>query len=276
MSETYRRIIRDGLWDNNIVFSQSIGLCPLLAVSGTATNGLGMGLATTAVMVVCSAMISFARTLIPSEIRIPIFVVMIAMVVTLVDMFMNAWLHELHKVLGLFIPLIVTNCAILGRAEAFASRQPVAASTLDGLMMGLGFTLVLVVLGAARETLASGTLFANASQLLGEGFRTLETVLVQDYKGFLLMALPPGGFLALGFILAGKRIIDRWVADRARRADSMAPGEPGLGQLQTRQQHECGCVLCGFRSPALAADGSPGQQLCGAGHPSLRHLEAVS
>ncbi len=209
MNEEFRKITRDGLWDNNIVFSQSIALCPLLAVTGTAVNGLGMGLATTAVMVVCNALVSKGRLLIPPEIRIPIFVVLIAMVVTLVDMLMNAWLHEMHKVLGLFIPLIVTNCAILGRVEAYASRQPVPEAAMDGLMMGLGFTLALVVLGAAREILGAGTLFANASLLLGESFAWMETVLVEKYRGFLLMALPPGGFLMLGFILAGKKILDK-------------------------------------------------------------------
>ncbi|QJD28626.1 electron transport complex subunit E [Methylococcus geothermalis] len=209
MNPAFRKITRDGLWDNNIVFSQSIGLCPLLAVTGTATNGLGMGLATAAVMVVCNALVSWVRALIPSEIRIPVFVVLIAMVVTLVDMMMNAWLHEMHKVLGLFIPLIVTNCAILGRAEAYASRHPVAHASMDGLMMGLGFTLALVVLGAAREVVGAGTLFASARLLMGDSFAWLETTLIPDYRGFLLMALPPGGFLMLGFLLAGKKLIDR-------------------------------------------------------------------
>jgi electron transport complex protein RnfE len=221
MNPEFRKITRDGLWDNNIVFSQSIGLCPLLAVTGTATNGLGMGLATVAVMVVCSLLISYVRALIPPEIRIPVFVVLIAMVVTLVDMVMNAWLHEMHKVLGLFIPLIVTNCAILGRAEAYASRHSVAEATMDGLMMGLGFTLALVVLGAAREILGAGTLFASASLLMGDSFSWLETVLVPEYRGFLLMALPPGGFLMLGFILAGKKIIDRRFASRRVRPVSI-------------------------------------------------------
>ena len=215
MNAEFRKITRDGLWDNNIVFSQSIGLCPLLAVTGTAVNGLGMGLATTAVMVVCSAMVSRGRLFIPPEIRIPIFVVLIAMVVTLVDMVMNAWLHEMHKVLGLFIPLIVTNCAILGRVEAYASRRPVPEATMDGLMMGLGFTLALVALGAAREILGAGTLFADASLLMGESFAWLETVLIEKYRGFLLMALPPGGFLMLGFMLAGKKVLDRKLQLRA-------------------------------------------------------------
>jgi electron transport complex protein RnfE len=217
MSESLSRIAKEGLWSNNIVFSQSIALCPLLAVTGTTTNGLGMGLATTAVLMVCNLLISYGRLLIPSEIRIPVFVALIAMVVTLVDMVMNAWLHELHKVLGLFIPLIVTNCAILGRAEAYASRKPPVYALFDGLMMGLGFTLALVVLGAAREVSGSGTLFANASLLLGQGFAWLETTLIPEYRGFLLMALPPGGFLMLGFILAGKRLLDKRLARRPLR-----------------------------------------------------------
>jgi len=225
MNDEFRKITRDGLWDNNIVFSQSIGLCPLLAVTGTAVNGLGMGLATTAVMVVCSAMVSRGRLFIPPEIRIPIFVVLIAMVVTLVDMVMNAWLHEMHKVLGLFIPLIVTNCAILGRVEAYASRQPVPAATMDGLMMGLGFTLALVVLGATREILGSGTLFANASLLMGESFAWLEMVLIEKYRGFLLMALPPGGFLMMGFILAAKKVLDRKLQAKAKVVEAAGLAE---------------------------------------------------
>jgi electron transport complex protein RnfE len=205
----YTRIIRDGLWDNNVVFAQMLALCPLLAVTSTATNGLGMGLATTAVLLASNLLVSSFREVISQEVRIPIFVLLIAALVTLVDMAMNAWLHQLHKILGLFIPLIVTNCAILGRAESFASRQPVPAAVLDGLMMGMGFTLVLVVLGACREILGSATLFANASLLLGETFGFLEITLLADYKGFLLMLLPPGGFLVLGFLLAGKRILDQ-------------------------------------------------------------------
>ncbi|WP_027159360.1 electron transport complex subunit E [Methylobacter luteus] len=219
MSENYRKIMRDGIWDNNIVFSQYLALCPLLAVTVTATNGLGMGLATLAVLISTNGIVSVTRQLIPSEVRIPIFVLLIAAVVTVVDMVMNAWLHELHKVLGLFIPLIVTNCAILGRAESFASRQPVAPSLWDGFMMGLGFTMALVVLGAAREISSAGTLFANASLLLGDGFKFIELTLIPDYKGFLLMALPPGGFIMLAFIIAGKRLLDRKrVANKAQAA----------------------------------------------------------
>jgi electron transport complex protein RnfE len=190
------------------VFSQNLALCPLLAVTGTATNGLGMGLATLVVMIASNGVISVTRQLIPNEVRIPVFVLLIASLVTIVDMVMNAWLHELYKVLGLFIPLIVTNCAILGRAESFASRNELKQSLWDGLMMGLGFTIALVALGAAREILAAGTLFANASLLLGSAFSFMEMTIIPNYKGFLLTALPPGGFIMLGFIIAGKRLID--------------------------------------------------------------------
>ncbi len=224
MSEghNYRRITRDGLWDNNIVFAQALGLCPLLAVTGTASNGLGMGLASTAVFVVSALMISLLRDIITPQVRIPIFVLIIAVLVTLVDMFMNAWVHDLHKVLGLFIPLIVTNCAILGRAEAFASRNPVAPAVVDGIMMGLGFTLALVALGAAREILGSGTLFANAALLLGDWASFLELRLIPDYKGFLLIILPPGGFIVLAFLLAGKRLVDRSLAKRRAVSEQAA------------------------------------------------------
>ncbi|MEM6677801.1 MAG: electron transport complex subunit E, partial [Pseudomonadota bacterium] len=153
MATDYRQIARAGLWENNVVFGQLLALCPLLAVTGTATNGLGMGLASTAVMVASGLTVSLLRPAITAEIRIPVFVLIIATQVTVLDMVLNAWAHDLHKTLGLFIPLIVTNCAILGRAEAFASRENPLASTFDGLMMGLGFTLALVALGAAREVL---------------------------------------------------------------------------------------------------------------------------
>jgi electron transport complex protein RnfE len=208
MATDYKKIARSGLWDNNIVFGQLLALCPLLAVTGTATNGLGMGLATMVVLMLTNFLISLFRHFITPEIRIPAYVLLIACVVTLVDMALNAWLHDLHKVLGLFIPLIVTNCAILGRAEAYASRNHPLAAAFDGLMMGLGFTLALVVLGAVREVLGSGTLFANAHVLLGAGFGFLEITLIADYPGFLLLILPPGGFIMLGLLLALKARFD--------------------------------------------------------------------
>jgi electron transport complex protein RnfE len=217
------------LWSGNVVFGQMLALCPTLAVTTTATNGLGMGLATTAVLLVSNVLVSSCRSLIVPEVRIPVFILLIATLVTLVDMVMNAWLHELHKVLGLFIPLIVVNCSVLGRAESFASRQPVPASAVDGLMMGVGFTLALVLLGACREMLGSGTLFSGAPLLLGEQFSFLETTLIADYKGVLLMLLPPGGFLVLGFLLAGKQLLDqrqRAVPARAAETEFHSPAQP--------------------------------------------------
>jgi len=216
---TYARITKDGLWDNNVVFAQMLALCPTLAVTGSATNGLGMGLATTAVLVASNMLISALRQFISAEVRIPVYVVFIATLVTLVDMVLNAWAHDLYKVLGLFIALIVVNCAILGRAESFASKNAVLPSAVDGLMMGLGFTFALVLIGGVREVIGSGTLFAQAHLLLGASFAFLETTLIPHYKGFLLMILPPGGFLVVGFLLAGKRVLDRRLAERAAAAD---------------------------------------------------------
>lgn len=209
----YGRIIKDGLWEQNVVFAQMLALCPLMAVTTSGTNGLGMGLASTAVLVSANVLVSLIRKVVSTQVRIPVFIVLIATLVTVVDLAMNAWLHDLYKVLGLFIALIVANCAILGRSEAFAARNGVLASAVDGLAMGLGFTGALVLVGLVREFLGAGTLFAQASQLLGPAFAFLE-VKVPGYGGALLMILPPGGFAALGFLLAGKRIIDRKLAER--------------------------------------------------------------
>ncbi len=206
---TYKQIFNDGFWNNNVALEQMLALCPLLAVTTTATNGLGMGLATIAVMVAASLLVSLLKDSITPQVRIPVFIVLIATVVTLVDMFLNAWMHELYKVLGLFIPLIVTNCAILGRVEAFASRQSIGHAIVDAFAMGLGFSWVLVVVGATREIIGSGTLFAHASLLLGEQMHWAETVLMEDYQGVLILALPPGGFLILGLLLALKRLLDK-------------------------------------------------------------------
>jgi len=224
----YRHIFTEGLWGNNVAFVQILALCPLMAVTTTATNGLGMGLATTGVLLASNMLIASCRNLITPEVRIPVFVLLIASLVTLADMAINAWLHELYKVLGLFIPLIVVNCSVLGRAEAFASKQPVLASAVDGLAMGLGYTLALMIMGGCREILGSATLFAHASLLLGDSFAFLETTLIPQYKGFLLMLLPPGGFLVLGFLLAGKRAMERRAQQRKTRL-AMNP-DPAAGQ----------------------------------------------
>lgn len=226
MNPSYAQITKDGLWSNNIVFAQALGLCPLLAVTGTATNGLGMGLASMAVFVASALVISALRGIITPQVRLPVFVLIIAVLVTLVDMTMNAWMHDLHKVLGLFIPLIVTNCAILGRAEVFASRNRVLPSVVDGIMMGLGFTLALVALGAVREILGSGTLFADARLLLGNWAGFLDLHLIPDYDGFLLFILPPGGFIVLAFLLAGKRLIDRALSRGAKPLTAVSVADP--------------------------------------------------
>jgi electron transport complex protein RnfE len=209
MTADYRRLATDGLWRNNIVLTQGLALCPLLAVTGTATNGLGLGLASTFVLTVSGALVSLFRGIITPEVRLPIFILLIAVLVTLVDRVMHAWLYDLYQVLGLFIPLIVTNCAILGRAESFAARNPLAPAAMDGLMMGLGFTAVFVVLGGLREIVGQGTLFADADRLLGDGLGFLEVHLVPGDRGLLLALLPPGGFIALGFLWVGKRWLER-------------------------------------------------------------------
>lgn len=210
-----------GLWENNIALVQMLGMCPTMAVTTTATNGLGMGLATTAVMVLSNLAISLMRNAISPEIRNPVMIAVIAGMVTLVDMAMNAWVHELYKVLGLFIALIVTNCAVLGRTEAFALKHPPLPSILDGLGMGLGFTLALTVLGSVREILGSGTLFSQASSLLGSHFQWMELTLMSPDKGILLAILPPGGFMALGLLIVAKRLIDQSM--QRRKAEVSAP-----------------------------------------------------
>lgn len=206
MATNYGKIMRDGIWDNNPVLAQQLALCPTLAVTTTATNGLGMGLSTLLVLILTNLVIALVRDIVTPEVRIPVFIVLIAAVVTVIDMAINAFLHDLYKVLGLFIPLIVTNCVILGRAESFASRNTISASIVDGFAMGLGFTMMLTVMGAIREVIGSGTLFSQASLLLGQSFSFLEMTIIPDYKGYLLMILPPGGFLIMGFLIAAKRV----------------------------------------------------------------------
>ncbi|MBI2306912.1 MAG: electron transport complex subunit E [Rhodocyclales bacterium] len=224
MNSPLAGIVKDGLWHQNVVFAQLLAMCPTMAVTTSGTNGLGMGLATTAVLVVSNVLVSAIRHTVSAQVRIPVFVVLIAGLVTIVDMAMNAWLHELYKVLGLFIALIVVNCAILGRAEAFAVKAGPLAAAVDGLAMGLGFTGALTLIGLVREFLGAGTLFAQASNLLGPSFAFLELRL-PGYGGMLLMILPPGAFAVLGFLLAGKRLLERRAA--ARPAAEAAPAGSG-------------------------------------------------
>jgi electron transport complex protein RnfE len=215
----------DGLWKNNPGLVQLLGLCPLLAVTGTFINGLGLGIATTLVLIGSNLVVSVIRNVVRPEIRIPIFVLVIASLVTAVELGMQAWFHDLYRMLGIFIPLIVTNCAIIGRAEAFASREPPGRAALDGLMMGLGFTGVLVVLGAAREIIGHGTLFAGAEMMFGPAAAQLELSLP---GGLLLAVLPPGAFIGLGLLIAAKNVIDARSMRRARRADVLATAEPSV------------------------------------------------
>lgn len=204
----FKEIAWQGLWKNNPGLVQLLGLCPLLAVTATLTNALGLGLATIAVLVGSNVLVSLVRDFVPKEIRIPVFVMIIAALVTVVQLVINAYAYGLYLSLGIFLPLIVTNCVIIGRAEAFASRNSVGASALDGLMMGIGFTAVLAVLGATRELLGQGTLFDGADQLLGDWALSLRIELVQFDNSFLLAMLPPGAFIAMGLLIALKNLID--------------------------------------------------------------------
>lgn len=208
MAGQYKTIIKDGMWENNGVFAMLLGLCPAMAMTGTATNALGMGLATAAVMAASSMLVGMFRNYITQEVRIPVFILVIASMVTLVDLFMNAWMHELYKVLGMFIPLIVSNCLPLARLEAFAGKNSTLPSLTDGAFMGLGFTVALTMIGAMREIIGSGTLFADAELLFGPSFKFMEMRLLPEDTGILMMILPPGGFLALGLLVVGKRILD--------------------------------------------------------------------
>lgn len=232
MSEktNYQTLFKEGLWTNNVAMGQMLALCPLIAVTTSATNGLGMGLATMGVMISSNLIVSVLRALITPQVRIPVFIVLIASMVTLVDLLLNAYMHELHKVLGLFIPLIVTNCAILGRVEAFASKEKVLPSIIDGFAMALGFLLVLVLVGAFREIIGSGTLFSHASLLLGKHFTWLEITIIPDYQGILLLILPPGGFLALGILLAVKRMIDQAIENRPPKSEVPVSSSVAEGQ----------------------------------------------
>ncbi|MDX1460942.1 MAG: electron transport complex subunit E [Xanthomonadales bacterium] len=211
-----RQVLLDGLWHQNTGLVVLLGLCPLLAVTGTVVNGLGLGLATMGVLLASNLSVSLIRGLLRPEIRIPAFVLIIASVVTAVELLMKAWLHELYLVLGIFIPLIVTNCAIIGRAEVFASKHGPGLSALDGLATGLGFCITLVLLGGVRELVGRGTLFADAHLLLGEAGQHLQLTLIPQYEGLLLAILPPGAFIALGLLVAAKN----WL--QARRSPSAA------------------------------------------------------
>ncbi|CAH0525517.1 electron transport complex subunit E [Vibrio hippocampi] len=212
--DSNKQLLKNGLWDNNPALVQLLGLCPLLAVSSTVTNALGLGIATLLVLVGSNVTVSLIRNYVPNEVRIPVFVMIIAALVTCVQLLMNAYAYGLYLSLGIFIPLIVTNCIIIGRAEAFASKNTPAKSALDGFWMGLGMTLALVILGAMREIIGNGTLFDGADLLLGDWASMLRIEIFQFDSQFLLALLPPGAFIGVGFLIALKNIIDHFIAQR--------------------------------------------------------------
>lgn len=201
--------IKTRLWDNNAALVQMLGLCPLLAVSNSVVNALGMGLATVLVVTVTNLLVSLIRPITRKEIRIPLFVLLIASVVTLIEMIMNAYFHQLYLILGIFIPLIVTNCLIMGRAEAYASKNGAWLAVKDGFFVGLGFALVMLLIGAIRELLGQGTLFAQAHLLFGDWGRHLTLTIIPEYGGFLVAVLPPGAFFALAILVAMKNKRDQ-------------------------------------------------------------------
>jgi len=211
--DDYIKIAKNGLWNNNQALVALLGLCPLLAVTNNVVNSIALGLATTFVLIASNTTISIFRHHISKEVRIPIFVLLIASFVTVVELTMQSYFYDLYLILGIFVPLIVTNCAILGRAEAFASKNTWGKSALDGLMMGIGFSVVLIILGAMRELIGSGTLFEQSSLLLGSLGDTLSITVFEDYQGTLLAILPPGAFIGLGLIVAVKNLIDLKAAE---------------------------------------------------------------
>jgi electron transport complex protein RnfE len=213
MSE-YKTLYKDGMWKNNPALVQLLGLCPLLGVTSTVTNALGLGLATMLVLIGSNISVSLIRNWVPKDIRIPVFVMIIAAFVTVIQLVMNAYTFGLYQSLGIFLPLIVTNCAIIGRAEAYASKNPVHLSAFDGLMMGLGFMIVLVVLGVMREVIGQGTLFDGADLLLGPWAQSLRIEIFSFDNQFLLAILPPGAFLGLGLLIAAKNVIDAQIKSK--------------------------------------------------------------
>jgi len=204
----YLKIAKNGLWTNNQALVALLGLCPLLAVTNNIVNAIGLGLATTFVLIASNVTVSIFRHQIRKEVRIPIFVLLIASFVTIVELLMQSYFYDLYLILGIFVPLIVTNCAILARAEAYASKNSWGKSVLDGLMMGIGFSIILIILGAMRELIGSGTLFDQSSLILGSLGDTLSVTVFNDYQGTLLAILPPGAFIGLGLIVAAKNYFD--------------------------------------------------------------------
>ena len=220
----------DGLWNNNPALVQLLGLCPLLAVTGSVVNAMGLGLATMMVLVGSNFSVSLIRNHVPDAVRLPAFVMIIASFVTVAELIMQAFTYELYEVLGIFIPLIVTNCVILGRADSFACKNPLIPSVLDGFMMALGFALVLIVLGAMREVLGQGVIFSDMKLLFGPAAASWKIELIKDYPDFLFAILPPGAFMAMGILIALKNVIDDQLKQRAEA--QQAPTESGSKRVR--------------------------------------------
>lgn len=224
-AQQFRDIAHNGLWKQNTGLGQLLGLCPILAVSTSMVNATSLGLATVLAMALSNLVVASLRNFIPYEIRIPVFILIIAALVTVIDLLFNAYLHSLYLVLGIFIPLIVTNCIVLARVEAYAAKNDPVASTIDGVMMGLGLVWVLALLGGLRELVGSGTLFSGIEMII-PGAVPL-TVFGDNYPGFLLAILPPGAFFALGCLIAAYNSLKTSLEARARRTPPGAPpGEP--------------------------------------------------
>jgi electron transport complex protein RnfE len=224
--DTFVKLAANGLWKQNPGVVQLLGLCPLLAISSNMVNALSLGLATVLVMTASSLAVSSVRNFVPHEIRIPVFILIIAALVTMIDLALNAFAHPLYLVLGIFIPLITTNCIVLARADAYASKNHPLASAIDAALMGLGLTLVLVVLGAIREIAGQGTLLSGIDLALGPAAKDWIVTVVPDYKGFLLAILPPGAFIGLGLLIAGRNWLDLRAQRRARQQARLAAAEP--------------------------------------------------
>lgn len=215
-SQEMKDIFYNGLWKQNAGVVQLLGLCPLLAISNSVVNALSLGLATTLVMAISGGAVAAIRDFIPNEARIPVYVLLIAVLVTIVQLLINAYAYPLYLVLGVFLPLITTNCIVLARAEAFASQNGIRASTLDGIAMGLGLTAVLVVLGGIREIFGHGTLLSGLDLVFGEAAKSLVITVIPDYHGFLIAILPPGAFITLGLLIAWKNWLNQRAEQKAR------------------------------------------------------------
>ncbi len=220
--DEFRAIADNGIWKQNTSIVQILGLCPLLAVTTNAVNGIMLSLATILVMALSNVAVASLRNFIPHEIRIPVFILIVAALVTVVDLLFNANLHELYLVLGIFIPLIVTNCIVLARVEAFAAKNPPLQSTFDGIFMGVGMLWTLALLGGMRELLGNGTLFGGIDMVF-PGLQPIQ-LLPESYPGFLLALLPPGAFILLGCMIAWKNWMDARAAQRKPRQPAAVAG----------------------------------------------------